>query len=384
MIAFKIALRFLKSGRGQTMLIIIGIAIAISVQIFVGLLIDSLQRTLVESTIGSSPHVTISSATDVATISRWENILGDIENIGPAKATLLSVSSNAFAKKGANTAPVLIRGFDFNDANKIYGFADAIYEGTFYSSRREIVVGSGLQEELELNLGDKVTVRTSSGAESSFTVTGFYRLGIASIDKSWIITRLETAQSIFGFGNRLTEIEITVSDPFDADNIARKIERRIDNEDISVENWKDANQQLLGGLEGQRVSSTIIQIVILISVVVAIASVLAITVLQKSRQLGILKAMGIKDRTASMIFIYQGFLIGLLGSLVGIALGLGMLIVFSQFTVNPDGSQLVDVFIDRSFIIRSWLIGVLASTIAAIIPARRSMKLNPVDVIREG
>ena len=114
-----------------------------------------------------------------------------------------------------------------------------------------------------------------------------------------------------------------------------------------------------------------------------IASVLVISVFQKSRELGILKAMGIKDRDASLIFIYQGFTLGFIGSLLGIFLGLGLLIAFTMFNVTPDGRPLVDLYIGYDFIVISWLIVVVCSTLAGIIPARKSLMLNPVDVIRE-
>ena len=118
--------------------------------------------------------------------------------------------------------------------------------------------------------------------------------------------------------------------------------------------------------------------------VIAISSVLVLSVLQKSHEIGILKAIGIKDRVASLIFIYQGFLLGLVGSISGVILGLGLIYAFIRFTTSPDGSQLVDLYISYDFIVRSWLIAIIASTLAGVIPARRSLRLNPIDVIREG
>jgi lipoprotein-releasing system permease protein len=85
-----------------------------------------------------------------------------------------------------------------------------------------------------------------------------------------------------------------------------------------------------------------------------------------------------------MIFIYQGFLLGLVGSVIGIFLGLGLLFAFNFFTTEPDGSTIIDLYIEYDFIIRSWLIALFASTIAGIIPARKSLRLNPIEVIREG
>ena len=119
------------------------------------------------------------------------------------------------------------------------------------------------------------------------------------------------------------------------------------------------------------------------SVVIAIASILAITVLQKSRQIGILKAIGIKDVTASFIFIHQGFIIGVIGSIVGICLGLGLLFAFDRFTGNQETGSIIELYIEYGFILRSWIIVIAASTLAGIIPARKSLQLDPVEVIRE-
>jgi lipoprotein-releasing system permease protein len=227
-------------------------------------------------------------------------------------------------------------------------------------------------------------VKTPEGEEVTFIISGFYDLGIASINESWVLTNLETAQRIFSFGDRITSVEVTVKDVFEADTTSREVEKLLDNKDIKINNWKDQNEELLSGLEGQRMSSLVIQVVIIASVVVAISSVLAIIVLQKSREIGILKAMGIKDLAASLIFIYEGFFVGLIGTTLGVILGLGLLYGFNASTTSPEGVAIVDLYIEYDFIIISWFIGLAASTFAGIFPARRSLRLSPVEVIREG
>jgi len=384
MISLKIAVRFLKAGGAQTALIIIGIAVAISIQVFVGLLIDSLQKTLVDRTIGNSPQITITSSADIITIRSWESVTERIRQLGSAKTITVSASGNAFTEKGNSNLPLIIRGFDFESADRIYSIRDSLYEGRLFEARREVLIGKELKEELEVEVGDKLVVTTGNGESSTFTISGLYDLGVSGINKTWVFVKLETAQRLFGFRNRVTSIEMAVHDVFEADLIAREIEQQLDNDDLKIENWKDQNEELLSGLEGQRISSIVIQIVIIASVIIAISSVLALSVLQKSREIGILKAMGIKDLPASLIFINQGFLVGLVGATLGILLGLSLLYGFSAFTIRPDGSTLVDLFIDYDFILRSWLIALSASTLAGIIPARRSLKLNPVEVIREG
>ncbi|MFC1905523.1 ABC transporter permease [Chloroflexota bacterium] len=300
------------------------------------------------------------------------------------KSTAVSASANAFVKDDNKDLPVLVRGLSLESADQIYHITKSIYQGEPYKSSRDVLIGRELRDELEINIGDKLTITTPTGIESTLTITGFYDLGVASINKSWVITNIRTVQHIFNLGNRMTSIEFTVEDAFTADAIANRIKETVNSSEVKIENWKAQNSELLQGLESQRSSSLIIQVVVILSMVTGIASVLVVSVLQKSRQVGILKAMGIQDIAASMIFIYQGFLLGLVGSVIGIALGIGLLLSFNIFNVNSEGKPLLDLYIDYRSILISWLIVVLASTFASIISSRKSLKLNPVDVIREG
>ncbi len=384
MLALKIAIRFLIHGRIQTILILFGIAIAISIQIFVGLLIGSLQRTIVDRTLGSSPHITISSANDVPTIRRWQKIVYEVEHNNQVRAFSPSATGNAFIEKGNKNLPVLVRGFPFSNADQIYNISDAIYDGKEYRACREVLIGRELRDELELDVGDKLVLSVPRSGMVTLTVSGFYDLGVASINKNWLFTCLDTGQEIFDYGDRVTSIELTLKDLFQADTVSRQLGQKLDNDDITIENWKDQNEELLSGLEGQRISSAIIQIVIIASVVIAIASVLAISVLQKSSEIGILKAMGINDFNASLIFIYEGFLLGLVGSLAGLVLGIGLLYAFIAFTTSPGEIPVIDIYFDYGFVVRSWLAALIVATLAGVIPARKSLKLNPIDVIREG
>jgi len=384
MLSFKIALRFLTSNKLQTAFIVLGIAVAISVQIFVGLLIESLQISLVDSTMGNAPHITITSARDDITIRRWEQLSAQLERYNVVEAISASASGNAYAKKGSTIKPVLIRGFDFDSADQIYHISEGLYSGRIAKARSEILIGRDLAQDLELKPGDSMIIVAPDGNNTTLKVVGFFDLGISSINKTWVVTNRNVAQNMFGYGNRVTEIDITTKNLFYADVVANMFKIMLNDDDIRIENWKQLNQSLLRGLEGQRISSAMIQIVIIVSVAIAIASILAITVLQKSRQIGILKAMGIKNRDVSLIFLYQGFLLGVAGALVGVGLAFGLLQSFISFTTSASGVPVVDVYIDYFLVVRSWIIAVLAATLAGLVPARNSLRLNPVDVIREG
>jgi lipoprotein-releasing system permease protein len=382
MAAFRIATRFLRHSRNQTILIIVGIAILISVQVFVGALITSLQSNLVESTVGHSPQVTVLSSRDNVTIANYTTLAARVQATSGVGSVAVSASGNAFLTDGNRVAPVLVRGFDFTRADAIYHILGAVYQGAAPVSGSQVLIGKDLSVDLGLTVGGNVTVITAFGGHTNLTISGLFDLGISSLNEGWIMTPLATAQGIFLYGDRVTSIEATVPDIFQARAVAQSVTRSLTDPNVKVTSWMDQNAQLLSGLQAQSLSSNMIQAFILVSVVIAIASILSITVLQKSRQIGILKAMGIKDRAASLVFLYEGMLLGLGGAIVGLLLGIGLLMSFTTFAKGSDGAAIISISLDPVFLLASFLIAFLSATAAGVLPARKSSRLSPIDVIR--
>lgn len=382
MAAFRIATRFLRHSRNQTLLIVVGIAVLISVQVFVGALITSLQSNLVESTVGHSPQVTVLSSRDNVTIANYSTLVSRIQAASGVGSVAVSASGNAFLTNGTKVAPVLVRGFDLAQADAIYHVLGAVYLGTAPTSASQVLVGRQLSQDLNLRVGEGVTAVTAFGGRTNLTVSGLFDLGVASLNEGWILTPLTTAQTIFGYGDRVTSIEATVPAIFQARTVAAAIAQSLADPNVKVTNWMDENAQLLSGLQAQSLSSNMIQAFILVSVVIAIGSILSITVLQKSRQIGILKAMGIKDRSASLVFLYEGMILGAAGAILGLLLGVGLLTSFTTFAKGSDGSPILSISLDAVFLLQSFLIAFLSATVAGVLPARKSSRLSPIDVIR--
>ena len=389
----KIAIRFLKSNKLQTFFIILGIAIGVSVQVFIGTLIDGLQKGLIDKTINNSPQITVLSNKDDKTIEDWEKKIIQIrESDSRVKNVSPVLDASAFIKDGTKSYPILMRGFQLEDSNKIYNIKNRIYEGGWIlerdveSSRKKILIGRELNKELKKKPGEVIKVTTPTGKTEEFTISGFYDLEVSSINKSWVITDLNTVQNTFGFENKITSIEaqILVDDVFKADAISKNVKYNLDNKDVKVENWQEQNKQLLSGLSGQSTSSYMIQFFVIVSVVLAIASILAITVIQKSKEIGILKAMGIKNGPASRIFLFQGVILGIFGAILGVTFGLGLTVAFTKFAVNADGNPIVQLYVNPKFIILSAILAIGSSSIAALIPAKKSAKLDPIEVIKNG
>jgi len=241
------------------------------------------------------------------------------------------------------TAPILLRGLDLKKDDGIYRFSEALYEGSIPERDSEAMIGKNLAEKWGVSAGDRVSVVLPSGSTTEFVISGIYDLKVAAVNLSWVVTTLASLQDFFGYGEGVTSVGMKLPDPFTADTAAASLALKLSDTSLTITDWKSQNEQLLSGLNGQSVSSIMIQVFVLISVILGIASVLAITVMQKSRQVGILKAMGLID-----------------------------------------GAPVVAITIDYSFIAFSALIAVAASVLASLIPARKSSKLNPIEVIRNG
>jgi len=384
-LSFQIAKRFLSSNLTQTIIIILGIGIGVSVQIFIGLLIGGLQNSLVETTIGNSSQITVSAEEEEGLISKYEPIIKDIESADNRIEFVSPVLDNpSFLATDEKNQSLLVRGMEGSGADNIYSLSEYITEGSFEKGENKVLLGIALKEEYDLQKDDMINLITPDKRTVECKVSGFFDLQVASINESWCITTLENAQEIFGTGDEISSIEMQMYDEnvFEADEAATKITKKLDDDSIVVTDWKTENQSLLSGLRGQSISSLMIQIFVMISVVLGISSILAITVMQKSRQIGILKAMGINNGKASLIFLTEGLILGVFGAIAGVLMGLGLSYAFSTFALNADGTPVVDLYIDKGFIALSGCIAVAACLIASLIPARRSSKLNPIDIIR--
>lgn len=384
MVAFQIAWRFLTSGKGQTILITLGIAIGVSVQVFIGSLVQGLQADLVNTTIGSSAHIRVRDADRFSTMSDDRDVFLTIDQFDDQIIALTKVLEGpANVLSDAGNDPVFIRGFDIERANAIYAFDDRLVLGQQTPNNLNVWVGKGLYDNLDLSLNAPLELFFPSQTTfKTVTVIGVLDFRVTQLNDTWIVTDLDSAKMLFD-NDGLSAYEMQINDVFKADVIAEQLQEVL-GLGYRVDEWKSQNAELLSGLEGQSLSSIMIQVFVLVSVVLGIASVLAITVLQKSKQIGILKAMGISDRQASFIFLYEGLILGILGALLGVLFGLLLGFSFTQFALNPEGDPVVPLLIRPSFIALSAMFAVLASVIAALVPARRSASLSVIEVIRNG
>ena len=397
----KVAWRFLKSGKTQSVLILLGIVIGVSVQVFLGSLIGGLQKDLVNQTVGSSPHITILSEKEVPRplvmtrekagriitfagknegINRWRQLVDFLNEFPDIKAISPTIDGSGFAVRGQKNLPIVLRGVEINQTDKIYNVIDNIEQGTADVYGNNILLGMKLAEELNLKVNDSVQLKTSAGVSDRFIVEGIFDLGSKEINNSWIFMSRQRAETFLDLPDKVSSVELQINQVFKSNEIADQIVSSYP--DIKAESWQRNNQQLLTALESQSSSSIVIQVFIIIAVTLGIASVLAVSVVQKSKQIGILKAMGLTKKRIGLIFLIEGSLLGLVGAILGTGVGIGLSQVFVNLVRNSAGDPLFPVEIDPLFISISILIATFAGMIAALIPARNSAKLSPIEVIR--
>ena len=403
--AWFVALRYLRDARGQTLLILGAVSIGVSVIVFLSALINGLQASLIESTLGSQPHVTIRvprevprplsepregvvvsrivqpSSQRVRSIDQWPRVLDEVEATTGVTAAAATVTGSGVAIRADARVPVVIRGVEPDRFGAIVDLRRRLVEGTLDLAGGHVAIGSGLAADLGVVAGDTLRLSSNEGIDDVVTVAGIFTLGNDAVDGSWVVTSLRHAQSLFALPGGATTVELQVAGIFDAERIAADLRGSTG---LTADSWMTLNAELLSGLEAQSSSKTMIQFFVVMSVTLGIASVLIVSVVQKSREIGILRAVGTPSRRLLAVFLIQGGLLGFGGSLIGSALGVAFAKGFELLTAGPDGLPRFPVAVDLMLVVNAALLATGVGLLAAVIPARRASRLDPASAIRYG
>ena len=212
-------------------------------------------------------------------------------------------------------------------------------------------------------------------------MAGVFDYRNADLNERLVFVSLRGAQTLFGLEGGVSSLEIRGTEIFGADALADEIRDRTG---LVAESWMARNGELLVGLRSQSSSSVMIQAFVILAVALGIASVLAVSVVQKAREIGILRATGTRAASVTRIFLLQGAMLGTLGSLVGIALGTALALLFARLASNPDGSPTFPVALTGWLYARSVGVALAVGLVSAIVPARDAARMDPATVIRNG
>lgn len=392
-----IAIKFLREGRAQSTLILIGIAVGVAVIVFLTALITGLQGNIIQRTLGTQAHIKIQQTEErnrilpppqgstqllietkraqrLRSINNWQQVR-DVLDRQP-RVTVVSpvISGPAFARRGEALQSVALVGIDASRYLRIIPIQEDVVSGVFQIGAGDAVIGKQLATDLGMRVGDKLRLDGGQGRESVVNVAGIFELGVRELDARYVYLDMKQAQSLLDLPGAATIIDVTVDDIFEAQTIAARIARLTG---LKAESWMETNTQLMNALRSQSLSTQMISVFVALSVALGIASVLTVSVVQRTREIGILRAMGSTKQQMLRVFLIQGALFGMAGSLLGVVVGYGLVGAFNTF-----GPKLFYIPVDPWLPVAATALATVTGVLSAAVPARRAAALDPVEAIR--
>lgn len=402
-----VAIRFLREGRMQTVLIIVGVAAGVAVVAYISALITGLQSNTLNKTLGAQAHVTLSARDAVVIPARtsvvgtaelvqtqprvqrphsmdnWQLLVPVLEAMPEVVAVSPTVNGSGLALRGEASKAISLVGVELERYDKIVHLRSKIVAGQARLGPGEGIIGRELADDLGVRVGDRLNLSTSTGTgvvvTDALRVTALVDMGVREINRRTVIVPLRTAQSLVGLPGGATSLDISLRDVWTAQSLAADLAQRFP---YKVESWQEANAQLVSALNAQSISTGLIRGVVMVVVVLGIASVLVVSVVQKRREIGILRAMGATQGQVLRIFLLQGAIVGALGSILGVLLAVLFVWAFTTLVRGSDGLPLFIITLSPGLALRIAALATLCGVLAAVAPARRAAALDPAQAIR--
>ena len=400
MFAFKVARRYLLSNPSQTLLLIAGVALGVTVFIFITALINGLAVRLTEQVTGDNAHISIQAPTRVARVLEgdvpvesvalvstfqrkqirdWPMITELLRDRDEVSAISPQISGSAFLVKGEAVSPLSVLGVDPQGVDAISSITPKIIAGSGQMTADGLLIGEKMADEFGLIAGQSVLLRTERGVERQLTINGIFRTGLQSLDERVAFLPIQTARPLFELPEGVTNIEVKLKDPEEARDMARFLK---DATGLRVTPWQEKNESLEDALNAQGQTGTMIQVFSLISIIIGIASALVLSAYRRRSEVGIMRAFGISGRFIIWVFLLQGLLIGLLGALIGCGAGYG-LCVFLEGITKADGTSALPIAPEQGGYGAALILTTIGAVVASIIPARNAAKVDPLEAIQQ-
>lgn len=398
-----VALRFLREGKVQTLFIVVGIAIGVAVIVFMSALLNGLQFNIIKRVLTGQSHIQLmphqetvrvlrpSVQTEVQAVitqaplqrlksfDQWQQVQRMVQQMPEVLVVSPAANGSALAVRGDASRSVSMVGVHPELYFQIVPLADKLVMGQARIEADTILVGTELAFDLGVSVGDKLRLTAATGAFNTLTVAGIFDLGNKGANARSVFVSLRTAQSLLGLVGGVSLLDITLKDVYAAEEMAQQLRTFTG---LQADSWIKTNEQFFTAVNAQSTANTAIRFFVALSVGFGIASVLVVSVVQRSREIGILRAMGISRGQILRVFLLQGGLLGLGGALVGSGLGAMALALWQHGQRNPDGSVMFPLSMDSRLLTQAVVLAMLTGLMAAWAPALRAARLDPVVAIR--
>ena len=410
---FFIGLRYLRARRRETFISLITVISVLGVMIGVMTLnvvmavMTGFEETLRDRLLGINAHIALVKSGDQ--LRGYETLVEQVQKEKGVVAASPSIYGQVMLTAGPRVSGVVVRGVDPDRVNQVVDIARYIKEGSLQKLKEPqpvevegrriflpgIILGIRLANQLGVFPGSPIQVVSPLGSPTAigviprvrrFVVVGIFDSGMSEIDSTLVYMNLHDAQKFFELGDAVTNIEIRVQDVYHAQEVAQQIQRRLGFPYLT-EDWSRLWPNLFSAL---RLEKTVYFLVLLLMVLIGafnIISTLIMVVMEKRKDIAILQSMGATRESIRRIFLIKGCVIGVVGTLLGILLGLALcfLIQKYRFIELPKDVFLISTVPVRIYLSNFLLVGLaslLVCLLASIYPARQAAKLDPVEIIR--
>lgn len=394
-----VAMRHLRSRRKNTfvslitVISILGIMVGVAALITVISVMTGFSSYMQDRILGTTSHILI---TGVGGIEDAQDVVSKVLDIDGVLAAAPYVMGQSLLKVEGDVTGVVVRGIDPVQEAGVTDLASNMTRGSLEDlDDKGIVIGVELARQRGLRVGDLLTLVSPSEISSPFgmvplmerfAVKGVFDTGMYEYDTGLVLVTTRAAQTFFDLGETVTGVAVKTNDVYMTHEIADRIQGEL-GLSFWVRDWREMNQNLFSALKLEKITMFIILVLIIIVAAFNIVGTLILVVMEKGREIAILKAMGATRKNIGRIFMLEGLIIGLGGTVLGLMLGLGLCYILANYqfvelpasvyyvTTLPVKVQLMDVVI-------ICLAAVAVSFTATVYPARRASLLNPVEILR--
>ncbi len=408
-----IGLRYLKAKRKQTFISIItfisiaGVTLGVLALIIVLAVMSGFEKTLKEKILGTQPHLILLKANQEG-MDHYEEVLKEAEKVKGVVSAAPFIFNQVMLSSESNVSGVVINGIDPERVGKVTELAHNMKAGRLQDLKGEsdspgIILGVELAKHLGVSLNDAIQVVSPLGTMTPmgmmpkmkrFRVVGIFYSGMYEYDNTMAYLSLESAQKFFGMGDRVTGIEIKTNDIYKVKEIGKEIRQKL-GIPFWTKDWMEMNRNLFSALKLEKIAMFIILVLIVLVAAFNIISTLIMVVMEKHKDIAILKSMGAPSRGILKIFVIEGGVIGVVGTALGTILGLGAAFNLEKITglaenlfgfkiLRPDVYYIdklpshVDPFTVGLIVVTS----ILITLFATLYPAWRASKLDPAEALR--
>lgn len=380
-----IAVRHLTSRRRQTVFSVLAVGLAVSMLMWSQASMVGFTEELYAKTVDRMAHVTVEPADGDEYIHLYHKLIEDIREIDGVVGVSPVLSGQATFEHKNKNKNVIMQGIQVDDHDSVLHINDDIIQGSFReleSTPNSVVVGDALAEKLNVDIGDTIDASFPEANPVNLKVAGIYNSGTPQ-DESLALVSLSTAQNFFDVSDVVNSILVRG----DHRERAQTISERIDAFGYPASSWKETNPEIIQTLKVEGTSNAVMLGLIIVIASFGIVSTLFMAVMEKTKEIGMLMAMGVPRRSIMMIFVLESGLLGLLGAVLGVTLGAAISIYMGSITFEM-GEGAYGGVSTFPFIVRIQdaviivIFTFLLNLIAGIYPARRASKLEPLEAMR--